>query len=896
MAKPLRVVHWNAQSLTGKRRLLANFLREQEVDLMLISETHLSSQDDFRIPGYEVYRQDEVGIDGRAYRGLAVIARRRLVHQLVPPRILDSIYALGVDVQMGPCELRLFAVYRPPGYDFQPAEVRELLNSPLPTILAGDFNASHTAWGSPRTQRVGRMLYNDAIVHNYDIAGPDEPTRYAPNDRCADNVLDIVVSKGLRTPPVQQVLPDLPSDHRPVLLVLQDPPVRVAFPVPRRRINWEAYSSALEVSTQARPVETPDDVNRATEDLTSCLQNALTTASHTVPTSERRDPLPRRIKDLISEKRHLRRRWTQTKCPTLKTQLNRLTDRVKTELAGHAAETWEEHIRTVGDEIPSIHRLCRQLSVTPQPVRPLVDASGHPRYKAEDRAEIFAECLERQFTPNPTTKVEHVAAVELHLREYFSAQQGAEVAACFLSPGQVQRVIKKTKPKKVPGVDNISNMALRHMPPRTVAMVTRLFNGILRSGHFPPGWKLGRVIMLPKPGKNVRLPESYRPITLLCTLSKVFEKLLLQKLVPHIKPRPEQFGFRPEHSTTLQLTRVLHHMAAAMNKKEYTVAIMLDMEKAFDRVWHEGLLYKLSLSPAPRQLVRVVASFLQDRKFRVAVEDATSSERCIAAGVPQGSCLSPALYAHYTDDIPVVGNVQLALFADDAAYLSTSFKPNHAAAKLQPTLDALPDWLADWRMSVNVGKTQALITGSTMLPPPLQLHGQAVEWKPKVKYLGVTIDRRLTMAAHVQNVVGQVKSARQKLRPVLQSSLPLRAKLGIYKTYIRSRLTYAAPAWYALTAECHRKRLRAQEHACLRTITNAGRYVRNATIVRDLQLESLDTFVARLAKKMLYRADNSVHPMLRSIAPLHARPPDGRRRNLPRDLIKSSSSSQSEEE
>lgn len=876
MDRSLRIVHWNAQGLSRKLRLLRVFLSEHKVDVMLISETHLRSSDKCRLPNYHTYRRDEVTEQGQAYRGLAVLVKRNVVHQPLDEARIESFYALGIVVNAAGEELRVFAAYKPPSTRLRVAEVRSLLDSPAPTIIAGDFNCKNRAWNSLRDSPDGRRLLDDAEHHGYDISGPDAPTHIPDNAAHDADVIDIVIHRGLQQPPAQEVLYDLQSDHLPVLLVLSMTPTTVLPPAPRYRYDWTKFSEIMDSNTPSRPVTTPEDAEQLASELTSQIQGAMNSASSTQP-ARGSQPLPARIQEMISESRRLRKQWQRDRCPTLKTRLNTIANKVTQALSDHAAESWDRHLESIDDEWPSVHRLCKQLANARDPVRPLLARDGTPRYRAADRAEIFAECLEEQFRPNPTQDEEHVQAVEQHLREYFAQPIAAEEAPVVLSPGQVGRMIKKTKVKKAPGADRITNAALRHLPYRSVAALTRLFNGILRTGHFPTLWKTGSVIMLPKPGKNILKPESYRPITLLPTISKVFEKLLLGQLGPHLQPRAEQFGFRAQHSTTLQLTRVLDRMTVASNRKESTVAVFLDMEKAFDRVWHAGLLFKLSKSEAPRRIIKVIASFLADRLFQVAVEGSVSQTRAIRAGVPQGSCLSPVCYACYTDDIPVGRDVDLALYADDAAYISVSMNPTYAAVKMQRTLDLLPEWLSKWRLSVNVGKTQAILIGWKNLPTQLRLNGQAIAWTPTVKYLGVIIDRGLTMKPHVKAVVNKTKVACAKLHPVLRSKLPLRTKLAVYKTYVRSILTYAAPAWYSLASETQRKRLRARENIALRRIVDAPRYVRNSTIQRDLEWESLDEFIGRLAKRMFDRADASSFAHIRDITPHHARPPDGRR-------------------
>lgn len=880
----LRLVFWNANGMSPeKTRLLKLLLDQRQADIALINETHLRPVDKLKLAGFHVYREDHVSPSGIAYRGLAILVRRRIVHQLLPVPTLSAAYALGVEICINHQPTRVFAFYRPPQLRLAVADVRVLLDS-LPTVVAGDFNLKHTAWNANTNTSEGTRLLDDAELHGYVVLGPEAPTHYPGNRLQLPDVIDLAVMRGITATVNCDVLDDhLLSDHQPVCLTLEDIPQHLRPLPPRPRRDWRSFAAHMARNSPSYRVDTPADVDRLADDFAAATQAALDEAQTASTVTPRRPtPLPASILAMIERKRRLRRSWQRTRCPTMKSSLNALAAKISSAVANHAGESWQRAIERATDDWSGIHRLCRSLAGKPAPIRPLLAGDGTPRYRAEDRAELFADSLEATFQPNPARNVQHTAAIEEQVERYLEQPIPPDEDPIVFSPGLVRRMALRAPLRKAPGPDGIPNEALRRLPPRGIATLTRLFNGILRTGHFPAKWKLGRVIMLPKQGKNTLLPGSYRPITLLDTVSKLFEKLLLLHLRPHLQPRGEQFGFRAEHSTTQQVARVLHDLAAARNKRERAAAVFLDMEKAFDRVWHAGLLSKLATSTTPRRLVKIVATFLHGRTFQVAVEGSLSTERGIQAGVPQGSCISPVCYCVYTDDIPVVDGAKLALYADDAALYTTSLNARHAVVKLQRALDALPDWLEKWRLAVNVAKTQALAVG-IMKPEPMTLMGEPIRWAPRVKYLGVTIDRSLSMTPHVQQAVAQARAARHLLRPVLDSSLPLRAKLGIYKAYIRTRLTYAAPAWYALVSETNKKRLRAQQSLTLRTIVKAPRFVRNATISRDLGVESVDDFVQRLSTNMFERASKSQHDHLRALAPYHRRPPDGY--GLPRDLV-----------
>ncbi|CAH2085256.1 unnamed protein product [Euphydryas editha] len=139
------------------------------------------------------------------------------------------------------------------------------------------------------------------------------------------------------------------------------------------------------------------------------------------------------------------------------------------------------------------------------------------------------------------------------------------------------------------------------------------------------------------------------------------------------------------------------------------------------------------------------------------------------------------------------------------------------------------------------------------------------------------------MVSTVNQAVNHATAARSKLYSVFTSKLPLRTKLKVYGAYVRSRLTYAAPAWYALCSASQARRLQVQQNRCLRLIVGAPRYVRNDVLHRDTRTPTVEEYVRKLARAMFARADNGACIHLHGIAPLHARPPESR--PLPRELL-----------
>ena len=229
-------------------------------------------------------------------------------------------------------------------------------------------------------------------------------------------------------------------------------------------------------------------------------------------------------------------------------------------------------------------------------VSPLVTPGGIALSDSE-KAEALADNLEAQFQLVTDPSVPAVIQnVDVALRSYLIILANEPN---LTNPEEVQEAIRALKISKDPGPNGIPNRALKHLPQRAVPLLDLIFNAILITHRFPAVRKHARVISILKPGKDSALPSSYRLISLLDTIGKLFEKILLTRILHEGNVRGmlrnENFGFRPEHSTSLQLARLVERITKNFGGKMLTGAVFLDVAKVFDTVWIDGLLYKLIL-------------------------------------------------------------------------------------------------------------------------------------------------------------------------------------------------------------------------------------------------------------------------------------------------------------
>ena len=273
----------------------------------------------------------------------------------------------------------------------------------------------------------------------------------------------------------------------------------------------------------------------------------------------------------------------------------------------------------------------------------------------------------------------------------------------------VKKVIMTLDSSKVSGPDCIPVVVLKNCEPE-------IFKMCLKESCFPDCWKISFVVPVFKNVGERSIAKNYCPVSLLSVISKIFEKLVHNRVADHLEKcslfSGFKYGFRPSRSFADLLTVVSDGIARVFNKSGATRTVALDISNAFDSVWHADLLHKFNSYGLSCQIFGVISSFLSNRQLWVVLDRKSSQEYPVNAGVPQGSILGPALFLLYINDLPDDVACNIAIYADDTTLYSRCDQASdlwqqlELASELESDLRDTVDWDMHWLCNFNAGKTQ----------------------------------------------------------------------------------------------------------------------------------------------------------------------------------------------
>ena len=438
-------------------------------------------------------------------------------------------------------------------------------------------------------------------------------------------------------------------------------------------------------------------------------------------------------------------------------------------------------------------------------------------------------------TANRSLTVGERLACQIPCRDYSSTVHIPKTNSVFqlkpVTEGQVLRLLNKLINGKATGLHNIPNRVLKESADIIGPSLTFIFNFSIMSRAFPDDLKMAKVTPAFKGGDRDDL-GNYRPISVLPTVARIFEKLVYDHMYAYFLNNDllgdRQFGFRSLHSTALALSKVTNTWLLNLDSGRMSSVVLLDIQKAFDTVDHQILLDKLRCYGVSGDQLVFFASYLNNRQQCCNVNGKLSSTKRIRCGVPQGSILGPLLFIIYMNDLPLaVKEADITMYADDTS-LSKGFKStDELKEQLIPAFCKVCEWLKCNRLSLNALKTEFMIMGTSqklsnldiypsMTPFKLTLNNYEIRRVKKTKYLGMIVDDSLTWEDHIDYVTLKINRGIGIIRRVGQF-IPEKSLLLLYQTLIDPYFRYCSTVW-GQCGETLKDKLQALQNRAARSI------------------------------------------------------------------------------
>lgn len=692
----------------------------------------------------------------------------------------------------------------------------QFLNAEM--VFLGDFNAHHESWlGSSKTDHAGRTAHAFALTQDLTQL-VHQPTRVPDIVGQTPSLLDLLLTSHPAGYKVSVSAPLGSSDH--CLVGATVPCAAPPQPVEVTRRLWH-YSSAdwdgLREYFASVPWRQCCFGERDASESASAVADEISTGmeyyipfTDIVSASKTGPWYNRECSAAVEQKQSAYRAWSRAQAlndnshiASLKAAYNKATKATKRAYIRADAQ----RIARVGQELithptgsRSYWRLAKhvQSNFCVPSLPPLRSPDGSLAHQPQEKADLLANL----FAANSC--IDDCGAVPPEIPHCGSTMPDIRIRQC-----DVRTELQSLDVRKASGPDGIPAVVLKKCAAELCPVLTRLYRLSYNSGLVPLSWREANVQPVPKKGDRSD-PANYRPIAVTSVIAKVFERIINTQLIRYLEDHSlihdRQYGFRPKRSTGDLLAYVTHIWGEAMDKHGESLAVSLDIAKAFDRVWHRSLLSKLPAYGLPPRLCDWVAGFLEGRRIRVLCDGRKSRFLQINAGVPQGSVLSPTLFLLHINDMLSLGNIHC--YADDSTVHARYFerpgakltdieeKRRNLVVELDGVLDRISEWGACNLVEFNAKKTQVCAftsKASPFLPHPT-LQGTSLPVKDSLNILGMDVRSNLSQRDYIESVIKTASRKLGILNRVRRFFTPEQLCL-LYKTQVRSCVEYCSHLW-----------------------------------------------------------------------------------------------------
>ena len=859
----LNILCYNVQGWGSRSLEVIEMVNKIETPICVLTEVgELWSTS--KIPHFNFFHQQGTNKSG----GVCVAIGKHLKASRID---FNSENTVIVDITGFSEAIRIIAIYWPAGQkrNLDDLETYIIEN----TIITGDFNASVKEWGSISSDKRGRELKEWVEKNNLYYISSTAHSSKRSNRNIDLTFTNIGETKG-------ETLNMGTSDHWPLLITCEN----VVFDKNTifAHVHWKAYEAILTllqefwIKEQKRGMKTDDWYVYYVRFL-AALKNRLTEWKEK---EKFRPALPPYLIQKLQTLKKVRNKYYREKktCDNkekTRVLLRSLTREIRIEIAKYKSSKWLEFLSKIQETHDNTEKafwtyLSRIYKQRTLPFLKL-DSGTTVLTKENEISDALYRYYSEQFRieavdlSNP-----HDNQIEKEYTELMNKLAIVNETIENTNVLEIKKHIGKLKPKKSSGSDTVSNFMIKRTPPGYISCLVNCFNSWLKQNTYPDFWKLAKIVTLNKLKAGVPRCDQTRPIALLATHSKLFEKILLDrirfwaetnKLIP-----AEQSGFRPGCLLSTRVLSIYQEVKNNMAGNIPTLGIYVDYQKAYDKVWHKGLIVKLNRMCIPLGLLKLIISWLTDRRAYVTFGKSISKIFYTHVGLPQGSSLSPYLFIVYHSDLTTcIGAHSSHIFADDLNVLITppinrELKPMMKFLEEEGTrvCNEIANYSKRWHQPINISKTVAQVFHSQIKNPVVNVYmkSQKLQLVKEFKYLGFTWTNKMSLKPTIDKTLENIQKTYCKLR-WMKGGRALSVKV-LRKCFFAFSFPYFAWIFplYPFLPKTQKEQLKRKFRNGIRLVHRCP-FARATDLFQITNEAPLEKYVKRYIKKRLDRIDKS---------------------------------------
>ena len=695
-------------------------------------------------------------------------------------------------------------------------------------IVCADSNAHSRLWGPDQNAR-GCKLEEFIFSHNLNIENRGEVATFI--GRGTSTVIDVTLTLNFEKIQDWKVMEDhnSNSDHRMITFEVRTEKMEKQNDKPViERICWKKFTSHIDnmIRDDKRRLTWIDEewIETEAKFITDRINKAISMSSFRKSNKCTKRSKPpywsQEVAVLRKDMDRMHRRWRANE-----TQVNWLAYKeakktFRKEVAKAKTKSWRELVENVEapKEMAKLARALQSNEIIQNQIASTQRELGSPEQTASAIIDkLFPGSSER--TDERRKRDKHNA---VRVEEVDSNSESE-----FITAERVKHFISTFESGKAAGDDRIKPIILKNLPPTTIDRLVRLYKASLKLKYIPENWCNSRVVIIPKRGKeDYSNPKSFRPISLTSFLFKTLEKIVKDEIEgKYLKKSPlnkHQHAFRAGHSCESALFETVDFIESASMRNEFCLGVFLDISGAFDNLKLDAAERGMKAKRISQSITDWYKFYLENRTICTEI-GGVEIRRCLNQGTPQGGVLSPLIWNLAMESLLEAlnnGPVRAVGFADDACILIRGKDTNCLIDRANDAVKVAEKWGFKSGLAFNEAKTKVVLFSQKRKIPEtrnITINGKEVGLDSEVKYLGITLDRKLNFKQHIEEKIAKGKRFLYNVKKATSKIWGLKPKMMLwaYKAMVRPMISYGAIVWGHKVASFSDKLNRLQRLAML---------------------------------------------------------------------------------